>query len=86
LHRNCVSEQAIAELNNGKIASLLLSTEAVGTVFFVVLLLAYCLGLPSTDNLIGDPSFRVLLQVFGGLFLVLVGLTAASIVLTKKGN
>jgi hypothetical protein len=71
-------------LNHGKIASLLLSAEAVGAVFFVVFLLAYCLGLPSTDNLIGDPSFRVLLQVFGGLFLVLVGLTAAPVILAKK--
>jgi hypothetical protein len=68
-------------LNNGKTVSVLLSAQVVGAAFFVVFLLAYCLGLPSTDNLIGDPTFRLLLQVFGGLFLILVALTAGFLVL-----
>jgi hypothetical protein len=63
---------------------LLLSAEAVGAAFFVSFLMAYYLGLPSTDNLIGDPTFRVLLQVFGGLFLFLIGLAAAWIALAKR--
>ncbi len=56
-------------LKNEKIASVVLSVQALGVVFYIVFFLAYGLGLPSIDNLVGDPTFRLLMQVFGGLFL-----------------
>jgi hypothetical protein len=81
----CVYEQAIAALNHEKTTSLLFSVEAVGAAFFVVFLMAYYLGLPSTDNLVGDPTFRLLMQILGGLFLAMVASSLlAFIVIGRK--
>jgi hypothetical protein len=44
----------------------------MGLVFFVVFLAAYYLELPSNGSLIGDPTFRAALSIFGGLFLILI--------------
>jgi hypothetical protein len=84
LHRELVSEWAIARLNNGKVVLVLLSAQAIGIVFYVVFLLAYCLALPSTDNLIGDSTIRLILQVSGGLFLFLVVSSLVALVAAGK--
>jgi hypothetical protein len=62
----------IVTLNKKTSSSILLSAQVVGIVFYILVFLAYCLGLPSTDNLIGQPTFRLLLQLSGGFFLILI--------------
>ena len=59
-------------MKNERIAAIIFSAQAVGTVFYGIFLSAYFLTLPATENLIGDPTFRLSLQVFGGLFLISV--------------
>jgi hypothetical protein len=71
-------------LNERKVFSLLLLSQTAGIAFYVAVFLTYSLGLPSTDNLIGDPTFRLLLQGFGGLFLILVGSAFAATALAGK--
>ncbi|HDQ06291.1 MAG TPA: hypothetical protein ENN36_06195 [Candidatus Bathyarchaeota archaeon] len=48
----------------------LVFVQVVGAIFYCVLLAAYVLPFPSMQVLIGEPVFRSLLSVFGGLFLV----------------
>jgi predicted Abi (CAAX) family protease len=45
--------------------------ECVGAIFYSVVAAAYFLPFPSTQILIGEPIFKTLLALFGGLFLVL---------------
>lgn len=51
--------------------TLWLLVECVGAIFYCVVAAAYFLPFPSTQILIGEPIFKTLLAVFGGLFLVL---------------
>jgi hypothetical protein len=44
--------------------------QVIGATFYAILLAAYVLPFPSMQVLIGEPLFRSLLSVFGGLFLV----------------
>lgn len=44
----------------------------MGLVFFVILSAAFYLELPSNASLIGNPTFRAALSIFGGLFLILI--------------
>ena len=55
---------------NGRSVTLLFLIQVVGAIFYVILLAAYALPFPSTRVLIGDPTFKLLLTVFGGLLLV----------------
>jgi len=54
--------------------------QLIGAIFYCILSAAYFLPFPSTQVLIGEPIFKSLLSVFGGLFLVF---TLVSIVVFK---
>jgi len=73
-------------MDHTRFAFLIFLAQVVGSAFYIVFFLSYLLGLPSTDNLIGDPKFRLLLQVFGGLFLILIGATFVAILLAMQGK
>jgi hypothetical protein len=54
-------------------------------VFYGIFLAAYYLELPSNASLIGDPTFRTSLSIFGGLFLILIiGSLVASVVIKQE--
>ena len=59
-------------MRSKQLSSLVLLTQATGLVFFVIFLAAFYLELPSNASLIGNPTFRAALSVFGGLFLILI--------------
>jgi hypothetical protein len=65
---------------NSQSVTFLFLVQLVGAIFYCVLLAAYALPFPSTQVLIGDPTFKLLLTVFGGLFLLS---TFASMTLSK---
>jgi hypothetical protein len=62
---------------------LLYATQGVGAVFVAVFLAAYLGGLPTTNVLHSEPVFRLLLTIFGALFLVLIAAVVTASVLTK---
>jgi hypothetical protein len=55
---------------NGRSVTFLFLVQVVGAIFYCILLAAYALPFPSTRVLIGDPTFKLLLTLFGGLLLV----------------
>jgi len=59
-------------LADKKVTSVLYSVEAVGVVFVVLFLAAYLGGIPTTNVLQDQPGFRIPLQVFGAVLLILV--------------
>jgi len=65
---------------NRRSVMFLFFVQLIGAIFYCVLLAAYFLSFPSTQVLIGEPIFKSLLSVFGGLFLVS---TLVSIVVFK---
>ena len=65
---------------NRRSVMFLFFVQLIGAIFYCVLLAAYFLPFPSTQVLIGEPIFKLLLSVFGGLFLVS---TLVSIVVFK---
>ncbi len=65
---------------NRRSVMFLFFVQLIGAIFYCVLLAAYVLPFPSMQVLIGEPIFKLLLSVFGGLFLVS---TLVSIVVFK---
>ena len=64
--------------------AMFLLVQFVGTVFYYVLSAAYFLPFPSTQVLIGEPIFRLLLTGFGGLYLVLTLVLLIALKASKK--
>jgi len=58
-------------VNTKQPSRIILLTQGLGAVFFAVFWTAYAFALPSTNVLSGEPVFKILLSVFGGLFLLL---------------
>jgi len=71
-------------LTDKKLTSLLYSIEAVGAVFVVLFLVAYLGGIPTTNVLQDQPAFRIPLQVFGAVLLILVLATVVLSFLKRK--
>jgi hypothetical protein len=72
-------------LKTKALESYIFLTQGMGLAFFVIFVAAYFGGLPSSGNLIGDPTFRTVLSVFGGLFLLLmVGVFLAAALVNRK--
>ena len=71
-------------LTDKKLTSLLYSIEAVGAVFVVLFLAAYLGGIPTTNVLQDQPAFRIPLQVFGAVLLILVLATVVLSFLKRK--
>jgi hypothetical protein len=69
---------------NSQSVTFLFLVQLVGAIFYCVLLAAYVLPFPSTQVLIGDPTFKLLLTVFGGLFLLSTVASMAVSKLNKK--
>jgi len=65
---------------NRRSVMFLFFVQLIGAIFYCVLLAAYVLPFPSMQVLIVEPIFKLLLSVFGGLFLVS---TLVSIVVFK---
>jgi hypothetical protein len=51
--------------------ALVFLTQTVGVVFFLIFLAAFYVPMPSNETLIGDPSYRNPLSIFGAIFLAL---------------
>ncbi len=71
-------------LANRKLTIMLLSFEGVGAVFVVIFLAAYLGGLPTTNVLHDEPAFRIPLEVFGILLLVLILVALVLAVMHRK--
>jgi Na+-transporting methylmalonyl-CoA/oxaloacetate decarboxylase gamma subunit len=70
--------------NHKLIETLLFSVEGVGAVFVAIFLAAYLGGLPTTKVLDDEPAFRIPLQVFGAVLLVLILVTVVVAAVSKK--
>lgn len=55
-----------------QIATFLFVAQGVGGIFVGIFLAAYLGGLPTTDVLHSEPTFRIPLYIFGTVVLVLV--------------
>jgi Na+-transporting methylmalonyl-CoA/oxaloacetate decarboxylase gamma subunit len=70
---------------NQKLTNMLLySVEGVGAVFVVIFLAAYLGGLPTNNVLQDEPVFRIPLQIFGAVLLVLILVTVVVAAVSKK--
>jgi len=53
------------------------SAQGIGVVFYVIFLAAFYIPMPSNDTLIGDPTFRTPLSIFGGIFIIFIIISIA---------
>jgi hypothetical protein len=58
--------------------------QGIGVVFYVIFLAAFYIPLPSNDTLIGDPTFRTPLSIFGGILLILTIISIAAAYFRKQ--
>ncbi|KON33564.1 MAG: hypothetical protein AC479_04000 [miscellaneous Crenarchaeota group-6 archaeon AD8-1] len=73
-------------MNENQISNFLIIFEGIGAIFIGAFLTAYLLGLPTDIVYHSDPALRMILSLFGGLFivLILIGLTISKI--NRKKN
>lgn len=71
-------------LGDKKLTAFLLTLEGTGAIFAGIFLAAYLGGLPSTNVLHSEPTFRILLAIFGAMLLVLVFSALILAALMKK--
>lgn len=57
--------------------------QGIGVVFYVIFLAAFYIPMPSNDTLIGDPTFRTHLSIFGGIFIILTIISLAAAYMRK---
>lgn len=69
---------------NRRLVMFLFFVQVIGAIFYCVLSAAYFLPFPSTQVLIGEPIFKLLLSVFGGLFLVSTLVSIVVFTINKK--
>ncbi|MCW4045291.1 MAG: hypothetical protein NWE94_07235 [Candidatus Bathyarchaeota archaeon] len=62
---------------------LVLLTQATGATAFAIFIASYALALPTNQVLHGEPIFRIPLQIFGGIFLILTITTLIASFITK---
>jgi len=60
--------------------------QGIGVVFYGIFLAAFYVPMPSNDTLIGDPTFRTPLSIFGGIFLILIIISLAASYVRKQGE
>ncbi|MBN1245913.1 hypothetical protein JXA31_10000 [Candidatus Bathyarchaeota archaeon] len=58
--------------------------QSIGVVFYGIFLAAFYIPMPSNDTLIGDPTFRTPLSIFGGIFLILIIISFAASYVRKQ--
>ena len=73
-------------MNENQMSNFLIVFEGIGAIFLGAFLTAYLLGLPTDIVYHSDPTLRMILSLFGGLFiiLILIGLTISKI--NRKKN
>ena len=71
-------------MNRKQLASFLFLVQGIGVVFYGVFSSAYMLALPTSDLLHGEPIYKLLLSIWGGLFLILIFVAIGLSVLLKK--
>jgi len=76
----------LIDLNDNQTSKFLFAFEGIGAIFAGAFLLAYLMGLPTDVVYHSDPTLRMILSIFGGIFLILVivGLLISSF--NKKKN
>ena len=70
-------------LSDKKINKFLFAIQGLGAVFVGIFLAAYLGGLPSTDVLHSEPTFRIPLFIFGAVLVFLLLLAFIPIVLSE---
>ena len=78
-------KEEIIKLNDKQVNIFLFSVEGVGAVFLSLFLTVYWLGIRTGVVYHSDPVFRIMLGVFGCLFLIFI-LVSAVLYLTKLRN
>ena len=58
--------------------------QGIGVIFYGIFLAAFYIPMPSNDTLIGDPTFRTPLSIFGGIFLILILISLAASYVRKQ--
>ncbi|MFA5363778.1 MAG: hypothetical protein WC325_01180 [Candidatus Bathyarchaeia archaeon] len=58
--------------------------EGMGAAFVAVFCAAYLFALPTMNVLHSEPTFKLLLSVFGVIFLALIGIAVVLAVATKQ--
>jgi len=78
----------MASTNQKLIKTVLFSVEGAGAIFVAIFLAAYLGGLPTNNVLQDEPAFRIPLQIFGGVLLILifVGVVSAVFYQRQKGE
>jgi hypothetical protein len=59
-------------MKGDQIKLLVFLAQGIGVLFYAIFLAAFYLPMPSNDTLIGDPTFRTPLSIFGGIFIILI--------------
>jgi len=59
-------------LNDGQISKFLFAFEGIGAIFTGTFLVAYLLGLPTDVVYHSDPTLRLVISIFGGIFVLLI--------------
>jgi hypothetical protein len=80
------NSRSISMQLNQKYEKILYITQGVGAVFVAVFLAAYLGGLPSRDVLHSEPVFKSPLIIFGAALLLLIIVTAITIVTHRKNG
>ncbi len=63
---------------------LMFLAQGIGVVFYIIFMAAFYIALPSNDTLIGDPTFRTPLSIFGGIFIIFIIISLAAAYFRKQ--
>lgn len=63
---------------------LMFLAQGIGVVFYIIFMAAFYIPLPSNDTLIGDPTFRTPLSIFGGIFIIFIIISLAAAYFRKQ--
>jgi hypothetical protein len=82
---NKIVNWRLSDLNYDQISKFLFVFEGIGTIFAGAFLVAYLSGLPTDVVYHSDPTLRLVLSIFGGIFILLIFVALiASRWITKK--
>jgi hypothetical protein len=82
---NKIVNWRLSDLNYDQISKFLFVFEGIGAIFAGAFLVAYLSGLPTDVVYHSDPTLRLVLSIFGGIFILLIFVALiASRWITKK--
>jgi hypothetical protein len=77
----------VIKLKTSQLGRIVLLTQGIGAIFFVVFLASYTMALPSNRVLHGEAIFKIPISIFGSLFLILtISLLIFSFVWKRKNS